>query len=106
MPISEFLRAQASSRAASRDGLAQRFHRAAAAFRAISLRCFFVNFAARAGPLAAQVAVVHASFLNTAFGTVPLSLAQWLVCAAMGSVVLWENEMRKLMVRMTNRQCP
>jgi len=27
-----------------------------------------------------QVAVVHLGFLNLAFGTVPLSLEQWLVC--------------------------
>ena len=42
-----------------------------------------------------QVAVVHLGFLNLAFGTVPLSLEQWLVCAATASSVLWLSELRK-----------
>jgi magnesium-transporting ATPase (P-type) len=42
-----------------------------------------------------QVAVVHIPFLNAAFGTVPLSLEQWLMCAAMASCVLWMSELRK-----------
>ena len=46
-----------------------------------------------------QVAVVHVPFLNIAFGTVPLSLAQWMVCAAMGSSVLGYSELRKLVLR-------
>ena len=46
-----------------------------------------------------QVAVVHASFLNLAFGTVPLSLQQWLVCVGMASGVLWFSEFRKWMLR-------
>ncbi|MDP3356744.1 MAG: cation-translocating P-type ATPase [Polaromonas sp.] len=46
-----------------------------------------------------QVAVVHLPFMNLAFGTVPLTLAQWLVCAAMGSSVLWFSELRKLLRR-------
>jgi hypothetical protein len=33
--------------------------------------------------------------LNMAFGTLPLSLEQWLVCAAMASSVLWLSELRK-----------
>ncbi len=47
-----------------------------------------------------QVAVVNVPFLNLAFGTVPLTLDQWLVCAAMGSVVLWFSELRKLVGRL------
>jgi P-type Ca2+ transporter type 2C len=50
-----------------------------------------------------QVAVVHVGFLNTAFGTVPLSWDQWLVCIAMGSIVLWFSELRKLLVRSRRR---
>jgi magnesium-transporting ATPase (P-type) len=50
-----------------------------------------------------QVAVVNVGFLNVAFGTVPLSLDQWLVCAAMASVVLWVSELRKLLVRAIRR---
>ncbi len=46
-----------------------------------------------------QVAVVNLGFLNIAFGTVPLSLEQWLVCVAMGSLVLWFSELRKLASR-------
>jgi magnesium-transporting ATPase (P-type) len=46
-----------------------------------------------------QVAVVNFEFLNLAFGTVPLEIDQWLLCAAMASVVLWFNELRKLAIR-------
>ena len=48
---------------------------------------------------ALQVAVVHVHLLNLAFGTVPLTLDQWLLCAAMASAVLWYSELRKLLVR-------
>ncbi|SFC26158.1 plasma-membrane calcium-translocating P-type ATPase [Polaromonas sp. OV174] len=50
-----------------------------------------------------QVAVVNLPVLNLAFGTVPLSLDQWLVCAAMGSSVLWFSELRKLVGRVLGR---
>ena len=43
-----------------------------------------------------QVAVVNVPFLNLAFGTVPLTLDQWLTCLAMASVVLIYSELRKL----------
>jgi P-type Ca2+ transporter type 2C len=46
-----------------------------------------------------QVAVVHLAFLNVAFGTVPLMLEQWALCAAMASAVLWASELRKLAAR-------
>ena len=48
-----------------------------------------------------QVAVIHVGFLNVAFGTVPLTLDQWLVCIAMASVVLWFAELRKFGLRAT-----
>ncbi len=48
---------------------------------------------------ALQVAVVHLPFLNRAFTTAPLSVAQWLVCVAMASTVLWAGEIRKYMLR-------
>ncbi|MEI2678864.1 MAG: cation-translocating P-type ATPase C-terminal domain-containing protein [Burkholderiaceae bacterium] len=38
-----------------------------------------------------QVGVVHLQILNTAFGTAPLTLGQWGVCAAMGSTALWQQ---------------
>jgi len=46
-----------------------------------------------------QVAVVHVDLLNTAFGTVALSLDQWAVCVAMASAVLWFAELRKWVLR-------
>jgi P-type Ca2+ transporter type 2C len=46
-----------------------------------------------------QVAVVHVGWLNTAFGTVPLTLDQWALCIAMASGVLWASELRKVVVR-------
>ncbi len=50
-----------------------------------------------------QVAVVHVPFLNIAFGTTPLALNQWLVCAAMASVVLIYSELGKLVSRIRDR---
>jgi P-type Ca2+ transporter type 2C len=50
-----------------------------------------------------QVAVVHVPFLNIAFGTAPLSPQQWLVCAAMASVVLIYSELQKLIRRRWDR---
>lgn len=52
-----------------------------------------------------QVAVVHVPVLNIAFGTAPLGVDQWLVCAGMASTVLVYSELRKLLVRtwMTTR---
>ncbi len=44
-----------------------------------------------------QVAVVYLPFLNTAFGTEPLTAAQWGVAIGAASVVLWVSEARKLM---------
>ena len=46
-----------------------------------------------------QVAVVHLPVLNLAFGTVPMTLAQWALCIAMASTVLWASELRKLLLR-------
>ena len=50
-----------------------------------------------------QVAVVNLDFLNLAFRTVPLAFDQWLLCAAMASVVLWFSELRKLASRAWGR---
>jgi Ca2+-transporting ATPase len=46
--------------------------------------------------LALQVLVVYAPFLQPAFGTVALSLGDWLVCIAIASSVLWLREASKL----------
>lgn len=51
-----------------------------------------------------QVAVVHVGVLNVAFGTVPLSPAQWTVCVGMGSSVLWFGELRKWGLRLHERR--
>jgi len=51
-----------------------------------------------------QVAVVNLDFLNLAFGTVPLAFNQWLLCAAMASVVVWYSELRKLVSRAWSRR--
>jgi P-type Ca2+ transporter type 2C len=48
--------------------------------------------------LALQVLVVYAPFLQPAFGTVALSLGDWLVCIAIASSVLWLREASKLFV--------
>ena len=53
-------------------------------------------WAAVALSAALQVAVIHIGFLNVAFGTVPLSIGQWLTCLGMASAVLWYSELRKL----------
>lgn len=69
---------------------------------ASAFRHLFVNpwlWGAIALSAVLQVAVVHLGFLNVAFGTVPLSLDQWLVCVAMASAVLWFDELRKLLAR-------
>ena len=53
---------------------------------------------------ALQVAVVHLPFMNAAFGTVPLSAADWAICLALASVVLWAEELRKLAARRLRRR--
>jgi P-type Ca2+ transporter type 2C len=71
-----------------------------------AFRHLFVNrwlWGAIALSVVLQIAVVQIGFLNTAFGTVPLSWEQWLVCIAMGSVVLWFSELRKLVARSLHR---
>lgn len=51
-----------------------------------------------------QVLVVEVGFLQRAFGTTPLDLRHWAVCVAMASVVLWAEELRKLVVRLVRKQ--
>lgn len=46
-----------------------------------------------------QVAVVHLSLLNEAFGTTPLDAGRWLTCVGLASVVLWADEAKKLISR-------
>jgi magnesium-transporting ATPase (P-type) len=46
-----------------------------------------------------QVAVVHLPVLNRAFSTAPLSLSQWVMCAAFSAVVPLVIELRKWLLR-------
>jgi len=46
-----------------------------------------------------QAAVVYLPFLQQAFSTVPLGAADWLLCAAVASCVLWLRELSKLLAR-------
>ena len=51
-----------------------------------------------------QVAVTHASFMQSLFETTDITTAQWLVCVAVASSILWVEEMRKFVVRTTMRK--
>jgi Ca2+-transporting ATPase len=53
--------------------------------------------------LALQILVVYAPFLQPAFGTVGLSLGDWLVCVAVASSVLWLREVSKLFALVRRR---
>lgn len=55
---------------------------------------------------ALQVAAVELPVFNLAFSTAPLSAAQWGLCAALGSGVLWFSEARKLARRAWARRRP
>jgi Ca2+-transporting ATPase len=52
---------------------------------------------------ALQVAVIYTPFLQRAFGTVPLSATDWVICIAIGSTVLWLMELKKLVLRLAGR---
>ncbi|HMM43140.1 MAG TPA: HAD-IC family P-type ATPase [Thermomicrobiales bacterium] len=64
-----------------------------------AFRGLFTNrwlWAAVALSILLQIAVIYLPFLQRAFGTVDLSLGDWLVCLAVGSTVLWLRELVKL----------
>ena len=46
-----------------------------------------------------QVVVIYVPFLNTAFGTVPLSAGAWAECLGLAMVVLVASELRKCVLR-------
>jgi magnesium-transporting ATPase (P-type) len=48
-----------------------------------------------------QIAVVYVPFLNVAFDTAPMTLAEWGICVAMASMVLWVEELKKLLLRIS-----
>ncbi len=51
-----------------------------------------------------QFLVVEVPILQGAFGTATLNLEHWLFCVAAASMVLWLEEIRKLIVRLQHRQ--
>jgi potassium/sodium efflux P-type ATPase len=53
--------------------------------------------------VALQVAVVHVPFLNAAFDTTPLAAGEWLICVGLASLVLWADELKKLLGRALER---
>jgi P-type Ca2+ transporter type 2C len=70
--------------------------------RESAFRHLFTNrilWAAVALSLLLQIAVVYVPLLNDAFDTGPLGGAEWLLCAAMASTVLWATEIWKLAKR-------
>ncbi|WP_122817471.1 cation-translocating P-type ATPase [Nocardioides pantholopis] len=46
-----------------------------------------------------QVAVVELPFLQVAFGTDSMDAVHWATCVALGSAVLWYDELRKVVLR-------
>ena len=56
-------------------------------------------WAAVAGSVALQVLVVYVPFLQSAFGTVGLTVGDWTLCIAVASSVLWLREGTKLIAR-------
>jgi magnesium-transporting ATPase (P-type) len=51
-----------------------------------------------------QVAVVEVPFLQVAFGTASMDPAHWGACVALASVVLWYDELRKVVLRGVTRR--
>jgi len=46
-----------------------------------------------------QIIVIYTPLLQTAFGTTALSTSDWLICIGVGSIVLWLNELKKIILR-------
>ena len=59
-------------------------------------------WAAVAGSLALQGAVIYIPPMQRAFSTVPISFADWLLCMGVASSVLWARELSKLLIRVSN----
>lgn len=51
-----------------------------------------------------QLAVVYVPFLNTAFGTMPLSAGAWVECLGLAMIVLVASELRKCVLRAMHRR--
>jgi Ca2+-transporting ATPase len=48
-----------------------------------------------------QVAVIYVPFLNTAFDTTPIAPMDWALCIAAASLVLWVEEIKKFILRVS-----
>jgi magnesium-transporting ATPase (P-type) len=48
-----------------------------------------------------QIAVIYVPFLNTAFDTTPITWQDWGLCIAAASLVLWVEEIKKFILRVT-----
>ena len=67
-----------------------------------AFRHLFTNrllWGAIAASAALQVAVVQIPFLNDAFSTTPLAFGDWMICVGLASIVLWADEVKKLVER-------
>jgi Ca2+-transporting ATPase len=53
--------------------------------------------------LVLQILVVEVPLLQVAFGTASLTLVQWGVCVALASIILWVEEIRKLLAWLIRR---
>ncbi len=53
--------------------------------------------------LVLQIMVVEVPFLNDAFDTTPLGLDDWAICVGLASLVLWADELKKLLSRARRR---
>ena len=42
--------------------------------------------------------------MNDAFHTAPLGIADWLICTGLASIVLWADELKKLVERSLTRR--
>ncbi len=74
--------------------------------RTSAFRQLFTNpllWGAIALSAALQLAVVQLGFLNHAFDTTPLTLADWSICVGLASVVLVAGEAKKLLQRLLRR---
>jgi magnesium-transporting ATPase (P-type) len=72
-----------------------------------AFRGLFTNrwlWAAIGVSLLLQILVVQVPLLNRAFDTTPLSAADWALCAALASLVLWADELKKLLGRRFSRR--
>jgi P-type Ca2+ transporter type 2C len=56
-----------------------------------------------AGSIALQMLVVYVPFLQNAFGTTSLNAADWILCFAVASSVLWLREGSKVVIRRRSR---